>query len=165
MEEDRKAEGSRARIPGNRGRAPPAREEEGESKDKVGELKKEVDKLRSEVDRVVRPKDKEDELILGGIKKCPFIEDILEASMPHKFKMPHIKTYQGNSDLHKHLESYSMVMQLHRVLDAILCRAFPTTLKGTARAWYHQLGVLTNYPELLLSTLSDADEQRNNPNT
>lgn len=62
------------------------------------------------MDKVARPNDREDELILGGIKKSPFIEEILEALMPHKFKMPHIETYQGKSNPHEHLKSYSMVM-------------------------------------------------------
>lgn len=70
--------------------------------------------------------------------------------MRPKFKMPTIKPYHGQTDLREHLETYVMMMQLHGAPNQILCRAFPTTRKGTAREWYHQLtpGTIRNFDEL-----------------
>ena len=38
-----------------------------------------------------------------------------------------------------HLESFKTLMHLQVVLDEIMCRAFPTTLKGLAQVWFSKL--------------------------
>ena len=53
--------------------------------------------------------------------------------------MPQIKSYNGVKDLLDHLETFKTLMHLQGVLDEIICRAFPTTLKGPARIWFSRL--------------------------
>ena len=48
-------------------------------------------------------------------------------------------SYDGVRDPLDHLETFKMLMHLQGVVDAIMCRAFPTTLKGAARIWFSQL--------------------------
>ena len=41
-----------------------------------------------------------------------------------------METYDGSRDPLDHLVSFKTLMHLQRVLDEIICRAFPTTIKG-----------------------------------
>ena len=47
--------------------------------------------------------------------------------------MPQVENYDGYKDPLDHLESFKTLMHLQGVPDEIMCRAFPTTLKGSAR--------------------------------
>ena len=53
--------------------------------------------------------------------------------------MPHIDSYDGVKDPLDHLETFKTLMHLQGVVDAIMCRAFPTTLKGVTRIWFSRL--------------------------
>ena len=59
--------------------------------------------------------------------------------LPHKFRMPHIDSYDGVKDPLNHLETFKTLMHLQGVADKIMCRAFLMTLKGTARIWFSRL--------------------------
>ena len=50
-----------------------------------------------------------------------------------------MENYNGNNDPLYHLESFKTLMHLQGVPDEIMCRAFPTTLKGLARIWFSRL--------------------------
>ena len=56
--------------------------------------------------------------------------------LPRKFRMPQIESYDGVKDPLYHLETFKTLMYLQGVPDKIMCRAFPTTLKGAARIWF-----------------------------
>ena len=53
--------------------------------------------------------------------------------------MSQIDSYDGVKDPLDHLETFKTSMHLQGVADEIMCRAFPTTLKGAARIWFNQL--------------------------
>ena len=53
--------------------------------------------------------------------------------------MPQIKSYDGAKNPLDHLESFNSLMHLQEVADKIMCRAFPTTLKGLVRIWFSRL--------------------------
>ena len=53
--------------------------------------------------------------------------------------MPQVENYDGNKDPLDHLESFKALMHLQGVPDEIMCRAFPTMLKGPARIWFSRL--------------------------
>ena len=53
--------------------------------------------------------------------------------LPHKFRMSQIDSYNGVKDPLDHLETFKTLMHLQGVADEIMCRIFPTTLKGAAR--------------------------------
>ena len=50
-----------------------------------------------------------------------------------------MENYNGSKDPLDHLESFKTLMHLQGVLDEIMCRAFLTTLKGSARIWFSKL--------------------------
>ena len=64
--------------------------------------------------------------------------------------MPHIDSYAGVKDLLDHLETFKTLMHLQGVVDEIMCRAFPTTLKGAARIWFSRLtpNLVSTFKEL-----------------
>ena len=53
--------------------------------------------------------------------------------------MPQIESYDGVKDSLDHLETFKTLIHLQGVPDEIMCRAFPTTLKGAARIWFSRL--------------------------
>ena len=52
--------------------------------------------------------------------------------LPPKFKMPSLDSYDGTHDPFDHIATFKTTMHLQGVLDEIMRRAFPTTLKGPA---------------------------------
>jgi hypothetical protein len=69
----------------------------------------------------------------------PFTEAIISFPLPSKFRMPSLENFDGTKDPLDHLESFKTMMCLQRVPDEIMCRAFPTTLKGPIRIWFKKL--------------------------
>uniref|UniRef100_A0A2N9G1W1 Uncharacterized protein n=1 Tax=Fagus sylvatica TaxID=28930 RepID=A0A2N9G1W1_FAGSY len=69
----------------------------------------------------------------------PFTNAVISFPLPSKFRMPSLDTFDGSKDPLDHLESFKTVMCLQGVPDEIMCRAFPTTLKGPARVWFKKI--------------------------
>ena len=73
---------------------------------------------------------KTDSLFTLSVKSFP---------LPQKFCIPQIESYNGVKDPLDHLETFKTLMHLQGVPDEIMCRTFPTTLKGPARIWFSRL--------------------------
>ena len=69
----------------------------------------------------------------------PFTASVNSFPLLHKFRMPHIDSYDGVKDPLDHLQTFKTLMHLRGVADEIICRAFPMTLKGAARIWFSRL--------------------------
>ena len=69
----------------------------------------------------------------------PFTTSINSFPLSLKLRMPQVENYDGNKDPLDHLESFKTLMHLQGIPDKIMCRAFPTTLKGPARIWFSRL--------------------------
>ena len=69
----------------------------------------------------------------------PFSQKIMQEPVPPTFELPQLESYDGTSDPVDHLGAFRAMMLLHGASDAVLCRAFPSTLKGAARNWYSAL--------------------------
>ena len=69
----------------------------------------------------------------------PFTASITSFPLPPKFCMSQVENYDGSKDPLDHLESFKTLMHLQGVLDEIMCKAFPTMLKGLARIWFSKL--------------------------
>ena len=66
----------------------------------------------------------------------PFTTAVNSFPLPHKFRMPHINSYDRVKGPLDHLETFKTLMHLQGVVEEIMCRAFPKTLKGVARIWF-----------------------------
>ena len=54
-------------------------------------------------------------------------------ALPSNFKMPILDSYDGMQDPCDHIAMFKTTMHLQGILDEIMYKAFPTTLKGLAR--------------------------------
>lgn len=68
--------------------------------------------------------------------RLPFTRRVMRYPLLKKFKVPHIKPYDGTDDPVERLKSYRAHINLHTTLDEIACRAFPVTLEGNTQEWF-----------------------------
>ena len=69
----------------------------------------------------------------------PFTMAILECSEPSKFHILQLKPFDGLKDPLDHLNTFKMTLGFQQLPNEILCRSFPTTLKGETREWFIKL--------------------------
>ena len=69
----------------------------------------------------------------------PFTASINSHSLPPKFKMPSLDSYDGRRDPFDHIATFKTTMHLQGVPNEIMCRAFSTTLKGPAQVWFSKI--------------------------
>ena len=69
----------------------------------------------------------------------PFTASDNSFPLLHKFRMPQIDSYDEVKDPQDHLETFKTLMHFQGVADEIMCKAFPTMLKGAARIWFSRL--------------------------
>ena len=98
-------------------------------------IRKEVDELKSAI------KDKGIENLDGMIWRMdsPFTTDVLNCPLPPKFRLPQLESYDGSKDPLDHIESFKTLILLQMTPDEVMCKAFPTTLKGAARVWFNKI--------------------------
>ncbi|KAK3043614.1 hypothetical protein RJ639_001676 [Escallonia herrerae] len=69
----------------------------------------------------------------------PLSKAIEKAKLPLNFRMPQCDLYDGTGDPGEHVYQFQTNMLLLQVSDAVMCRAFPTTLRKAAHAWFKSL--------------------------
>ena len=109
-------------------------------------MMKEMDELKSAM------KDKGGENLDGMIQRTdsPFTNEVLNRPLPPKFCLPQLNSYDGAKDPLNHIESFKTLILLQMTPDEVMCRAFLTTLKGTARVWFSKipLGTIVDFEQL-----------------
>ena len=98
-------------------------------------IRREMDELRNAVkDRVIENLD-------GVIQRMdsPFTTKVLKRPLPPKFRIPQLESFDGSRDPLDHIESFKTSMLLRITLDEVMCKTFPTTLKGVTRVWFGKL--------------------------
>ena len=88
--------------------------------------------------------------------ESPFTAEVLHFPLSAKFRMPHIETFDGVRDPVDHLNTYKNQMELHGYQDLVRCRAFATTLKGPALAWFNRIppSSISSFRELSIAFVS-----------
>ncbi|XP_030936070.1 uncharacterized protein LOC115961191 [Quercus lobata] len=106
-----------------------------QNSDLLREMRKEMDELRSAI------KEKTDRSVDKMIRATdsPFTAVVLECPVPSKFRLPQLEPFDGLKDPQDHLNTFKTTLGLQQPSDEILCRSFPTTLKGAAREWFTKL--------------------------
>ena len=64
----------------------------------------------------------------------PFSKWVQQETVPKKFMMPPMAAYDGAGNPQEHVLNYKTFMELQTLSDALMCKIFPTTLSGPARA-------------------------------
>ncbi|MQL70560.1 hypothetical protein Taro_002870 [Colocasia esculenta] len=93
--------------------------------------------------------------------------EILEARVSPKLPLPTIALYDGTTDPADHIHGFESHMVFHRASDAAKYRAFPATLKETARAWFETLpaGSISSFRQLKKSFRDNFLGGRSQPRT
>ena len=88
--------------------------------------------------------------------ESPFTAEVLRYPLPAKFRMPQVEAFDGIKDPVDHLNTYKNQMELHGYQDPIRCRAFATTLKGPAMAWFNRItpSTISSFKELSIAFVS-----------
>ena len=88
--------------------------------------------------------------------ESPFTVKVLHYPLLAKFRMPQAETFDGAKDSVDHLNTYKNQMELHGYQDPIRCRAFATTLKGLALAWFNRIppSSISSFRELSIAFVS-----------
>ncbi|GKV15370.1 hypothetical protein SLEP1_g26164 [Rubroshorea leprosula] len=80
----------------------------------------------------------------------PLNTNIVLEPYPTGFRIPQLETYDGTKDPDDHLHAFYSCMQAQNASDALMCKIFPSTLRGNARTWYYSLPPrsINSYTEL-----------------
>ena len=76
---------------------------------------------------------------LDGLLKrtnSPFTTSVLECHLPPKFCLLQLEFYDGTKDPLDHIRAFKTILNLQQTLDEVICRSFPTTLRGATRVWF-----------------------------
>ncbi|XP_065616943.1 uncharacterized protein LOC136062143 [Quercus suber] len=118
---------------------------------RVPHLEREMDQMRRVMDEMrenMRKTNPVEDLVHRT--NSPFVASINAHPLPPKFKMHSLDSYDGTWDPFDHIATFKTTMHLQGVSDEIMCRAFPTTLKGPARVWFSKIPpkTMTSFKEL-----------------
>ena len=134
---ERYVEGQAQSQEDREGNAEPENQSRGTASRRVPHLEREMDQMRKVMDEMrenMRRANPVDDLVHRT--DSPFTASINSHPLPPKFKMPSLDSYDGTRDPFDHIATFKTTMHLQGVPKEIMCRAFPTTLKGLARVWF-----------------------------
>ncbi|GKV13325.1 hypothetical protein SLEP1_g24352 [Rubroshorea leprosula] len=80
----------------------------------------------------------------------PLNTNITLEPYPAGFKIPQLETYDRTKDPDDHLHAFYSYMQAQNAFDALMCKIFPSTLRGNAQTWYYSLPLrsISSYTEM-----------------
>jgi len=73
------------------------------------------------------------------ISDSPPLEEITSHQFPKKFVITIFDCHTGVTDLVQHLRTYLVKITVHSNDDLLMCRVFPSCLKGVALDWFYSL--------------------------
>ena len=98
-------------------------------------MRKGMDKLKN----VIKGKTTKDLDSMVRRTNSPFTQRVLDHALPPKFRLPQLESYDGLKDPLDHITTFKMTFSLQQTPDEIVCRSFPTTLKGATQVWFSKL--------------------------
>ena len=92
---------------------------------------------------------------VDGYNESPFVHTIAITPFPNKFSIPNMPDYDGTGDPDEHVSIYKQKITTVHVkrhnLEAVMCKAFGSTLTGAALTWFIHLplGSITSFDDLI----------------
>lgn len=115
------------------------RENSYKMEEELHDMRKKIHELRSAV--------KEKSVVnLDGMIKMK----VLNCPLPPKFQLPQLESFGGLKDPLDHIEAFKTHMHLQMTPNEVMCRAFPTVLKGATKVWFSKFppGTIGNLEQL-----------------
>nr|POE81866.1 hypothetical protein CFP56_08192 [Quercus suber] len=106
-----------------------------QNSDILREMRREMDELRN----AIKEKTERNVDWMVRATDSPFTTAVLDCPVPSKFRLPQLEPFDGLKDPQDHLNTFKTTLGLQQPPDEILCRSFPTTLRGAAREWFTKL--------------------------
>ncbi|RZR85846.1 hypothetical protein BHM03_00012911 [Ensete ventricosum] len=106
------------------------------SSESADSLREQVRQVHQRLDEVLKSNGEIRESSKGG---SPFTPEIQGKPLPASFRLLTLELYDGSGDPTEHIAALRAQMALYDTSDALMCRAFPTTLRGPAMTWYSRL--------------------------
>ncbi|RWW37597.1 hypothetical protein BHE74_00057269 [Ensete ventricosum] len=103
------------------------------SSDFTDSLRAQLDLMNQRIDDVHKNIKMKDEHGKSPLCGSPFIQEIQDTPISQHFYLPMLEVYDGGSDPIEHVVAFQAQMALYGTSDAIMCRAFLTTMCGIAR--------------------------------
>ena len=93
---------------------------------------------------------------LEDMMSSPLGQHNLSYEPPRGFVIPPFFIYDGSSDPYDHMLHFNKAMILSAGNDRLLCKVFPSSLKGPTLAWFHKLprGSINSFSELWATFVS-----------
>ena len=123
-----------------KGNMEPESQSRGTTSRRVPHLEREMDQMRKAMEEMrenMRRENPVEDLVHRT--NSPFTASINGHPLPPKFKMPSLDSYDGTRYPFDHIATFKTTMHLQGVPDEIMCRTFPTTLKGPAQVWFGKI--------------------------
>ncbi|GKV43074.1 hypothetical protein SLEP1_g50414 [Rubroshorea leprosula] len=92
----------------------------------------------------------------------PLNTNITLEPYPAGFKIPQLETYDETKDPDDHMHAFYSCMQAQNASDALMCKIFPSTLRGNARTWYYSLPPrsISSYTEMAFTFATKFSSRR-----
>ncbi|RWW32441.1 hypothetical protein GW17_00002887 [Ensete ventricosum] len=103
------------------------------SSDSTDSLRAQLDLMNQRIDDIHKNIKMKDEHGKSPLCGSPFIQEIQDTPISQHFYLPMLEVYDGGSDPIEHVVAFQAQMALYGTSDAIMCRAFLTTMCGIAR--------------------------------
>ena len=132
--------GGQAQSQEGKGNMEPESQSRGTTSRRVPHLEREMDQMRKAMEEMrenMRRENPVEDLVHRT--NSPFTASINGHPLPPKFKMPSLDSYDGTRYPFDHIATFKTTMHLQGVPDEIMCRTFPTTLKGPAQVWFGKI--------------------------
>ncbi|XP_020239059.1 uncharacterized protein LOC109818073 [Cajanus cajan] len=71
--------------------------------------------------------------------RTPFTPDVAGARLPDNWKNMTLEKFDGTTDPEEHLDAFVTQISLYTDDEAIMCKVFPTSLRGPALNWFTRL--------------------------
>ena len=109
--------------------------------------------MRKELDEVKNTMKGKTTINLDSMIKrtdSPFTANVLECPLSPKFCLPQLEVYDGTKDPLDHIGAFKTILNIQQTPDEIICRSFPTTLRGATRVWFSKISMasIANFEQL-----------------
>ncbi|RRT82968.1 hypothetical protein B296_00002367 [Ensete ventricosum] len=110
------------------------------SSDSTNSVREQLRQVNQRIDEVQRDFVSSKEEVRETTKgESPFAPEIMDKPIPSSFRLPALEPYDGSTDPTEHVAVFRAQMALYDTSEALMCRTFPTKLRGPARMWYSRI--------------------------